>query len=75
MVIISDAKFHFNRLMLTLILASGALNPSPPPPRAWRTTEKTGPDRVNKNCDVTKRTSTYSKFKSNVVQTSLVRIE
>ena len=39
----THAKFHFNRLMLTLIFgirASGSL-------LAWRTTEKSGPDRVN----------------------------
>ena len=40
--IMTHAKFHFNQLMLTLILASGPLSP----PRAWRTTEKAGPDRV-----------------------------
>ena len=46
--IMTQAKFHFNRLMLTLIFgirASGA-----PLPRAWRTTEKAGPDRVNMKC-------------------------
>ena len=32
----THAKFHFNRLMLTLIFGI----------RAWRTTEKAGPDRV-----------------------------
>ena len=36
------AKFHFNRLMLTLIFGIRAFEP----PRAWRTTEKAGPDRV-----------------------------
>ena len=34
--IMAHAKFHFNRLMLTLIFGI----------RAWRTTEKAGPDRV-----------------------------
>ena len=38
------AKFHFNQLMLTLIF--GIRASEPPPPRAWRTTEKAGPDRV-----------------------------
>ena len=37
-------KFHFNWLMLTSIFFIWA---SEPPPRAWRTTEKAGPDRVN----------------------------
>ena len=41
--IMTHAKFHFNLLMLTLILVSGPLRP----PWAWRTTEKAGPDRVN----------------------------
>ena len=40
----THAKFHFNWLMLTLIFGIWA---SEPPPRAWRTTEKAGPDRVN----------------------------
>ena len=43
--IMTHAKFHFNRLMLTLISGVWASEP-PPPPRAWRTTEKAGPDRV-----------------------------
>ena len=42
MVIMTHAKFHFNWLMLTLIFGIGASEP----PRAWRTTEKAGPDRV-----------------------------
>ena len=37
MAIMIHAKFHFNRLMLILIFGI----------RAWRTTEKAGPDRVN----------------------------
>ena len=37
----THAKFHFNRLMLTLIFGIWASEP-----RAWRTTEKAGPDRV-----------------------------
>ena len=41
--IMIHAKFHFNGLMLTLIFGIRA---SEPPPRAWRTTEKAGPDRV-----------------------------
>ena len=40
--IMTHAKFYFNRLMLTLICAIRASEP----PRAWRTTEKAGPDRV-----------------------------
>ena len=43
--IMTHAKFYFNRLMLTLIFAIWASEP-PPPPGAWRTTEKAGPDRV-----------------------------
>ena len=42
--IMTHAKFHFNRLMLTLIFGIRA---SEPPPRAWRTTEKAGSDSVN----------------------------
>ena len=41
----THAKFHFNRLMLTLIFGIRASEP-PPPPWAWRTTEKAEPDRV-----------------------------
>ena len=41
--ITTHAKFQFNRLMLTLIFGIRASEP----PRAWRTTEKAGPDRVN----------------------------
>ena len=43
MAIMIHAKFHFNWLMLTLIFGIWASEP----PRAWRTTEKAGPDRVN----------------------------
>ena len=40
---ITHAKFHFNRFMLTLIFGTRTSNP-----RASRTTEKAGPDdRVN----------------------------
>ena len=42
MVIMTHAKFHFNRLMLTLVFGIRASEPAP----AWRLTEKTGPDRV-----------------------------
>ena len=45
--IMIHAKFHFNRLMLTMIIGIQASEPPPPPPLAWRTTEKAGPDRVN----------------------------
>ena len=44
--IMTHAKFHFNRLMLTLILGIRASEARPPPPGAWPTTEKAGPDRV-----------------------------
>ena len=44
MAIMTHAKFHFNWLMLTSIF--GIWASEPPPPRAWRTTEKAGPDRV-----------------------------
>ena len=47
MAIMTHAKFHFNWLMLTLIF--GIWASEPPPPRAWRTTEKAGPDRVKGN--------------------------
>ena len=40
--IMTHAKFYFNTPMLTLIFAIWASEP----PRAWRTTEKAGPDRV-----------------------------
>ena len=43
MAIMTYAKFNFNWLMLTLIFGIWASEP----PRAWRTTEKAGPDRVN----------------------------
>ena len=45
MAIMTHAKFRFNWLMLTLIF--GIWASEPPPPRAWQTTEKAGPDRVN----------------------------
>ena len=45
--IMTHAKFYFNRLMLTLIFVIRA---SEPPPRAWRTTEKAGLDRVKISC-------------------------
>ena len=38
MAIMTHAKFHFNRLMLTLIFGIWAC----PSPRAWRTTERPG---------------------------------
>ena len=40
--IMTHTKFHFNRMMLTLIFGIRASEP----PRAWRTTDKAGPDRV-----------------------------
>ena len=45
MVILTDAKFDFSRLMVTLISGIRASEPPPPPP-ALRTTEKAGPDGV-----------------------------
>ena len=45
MSVMIPAKFHFNRLMLTLIFGIRASVP-PPPPWARQTTEKAGPDRV-----------------------------
>ena len=44
MAIMTHAKSHFNWLMLTLIF--GIWASESPPPQAWRTTEKAGPDRV-----------------------------
>ena len=44
----THAKFNFNQLMLTLIFGIWASEP-PPPPRAWRMTEKAGPDRVKRS--------------------------
>ena len=44
MAIMTRAKFLFNRLMLTLIF--GIWASERPPPRAWQTTEKAGPDKV-----------------------------
>ena len=44
MALTTHAKFYSNRLMLTLIFGIWA---SEPPPWAWRSTEKAGPDRVN----------------------------
>ena len=40
--IMTHAKVHFNRLMLTLIFSIRAFES----PRAWRTTEKAGPSKV-----------------------------
>ena len=42
--IMTHAKFHFDGLKLTMIF--GIRSSEPPPPQAWRTTEKAGPDRV-----------------------------
>ena len=39
MAIMTHAKFHFDRVMLTLVFAIWASEP-------WRTTEKAGPYRV-----------------------------
>ena len=47
MAIMTHEKFHFNRLMVTLIFGIRACEPPPPPPKARRTTEKAGPDRIN----------------------------
>ena len=42
--IMTHAKFHFNRLMLTLIFGIRASEPL----WAWQTTEKARPDRVKR---------------------------
>ena len=47
----THAKLNFNQLMLTLIFGIRA---SEAPPRAWRTTEKAGPDRVNTQTEIIK---------------------
>ena len=47
MAVITQVKFHFNQLMVTLIFGIWASESSPPPARAWQTTEKVGPDMVN----------------------------
>ena len=44
MTIITPAKFHLNRLMITLIF--GIRASQPPFPKARQTTEKAGPGRV-----------------------------
>ena len=44
--VMTHAKFHFNRLMLTLTFGIRASEPHSPPPRSWRTPEKAGLDRV-----------------------------
>ena len=49
--IMTRAKFHFNQMMLTLIFGVWASEP-PPPPQAWRATEKAGPDRVKEHTDL-----------------------
>ena len=46
MAIITLAKFHLNRLMITLIFGIRASEPPPPSPKARQTTEKAGPGRV-----------------------------
>ena len=47
MAVMTDAKFHSNRLMLTLIFGIWASEPLP----AWLSTEKAGPDRLNSVVD------------------------
>ena len=55
MAIMTHTKFHSNRLMLTLVFGIWASEPPPPPPpRAWRSTDKTGPDRVKQRQAVSK---------------------
>ena len=46
--IMTQEKFHFNRLMVTLIFGNRASEL--PPPQARRTTEKAWPDRVKSMC-------------------------
>ena len=45
MAILNHAKFHFNRLMVTLTF--GILASEPSPRADWRTTEEARPDRIN----------------------------
>ena len=63
MAIMTHAKFHFNWLMLTSIFGIWA---SEPPPRAWRTTEKAGPDRV-KNKEFTSLTLRIMNQNNNII--------
>ena len=46
MAMMTHAKFHFSQLMVTLIF--GIWASEPPSPRAWQTTQKVGPERVNR---------------------------
>ena len=50
--IMTHAKFHFNRLVLTL---SFFIRASESPCRVWRMTEKAGPDRVNRSHTTTEK--------------------
>ena len=45
MSLLTHAEFHFHRLMVTLIF--GIRASEPPPPGAWRTTEKVGLNQEN----------------------------
>ena len=45
MAIMTHAKFHFSRLMVTLIFDIRASELPPPPPPTWRTTQEAEPDR------------------------------
>ena len=65
--IMTHAKFYFNRLMLTLIFAIRASEP----PRAWRTTEKAGPDRVK---GFLVETSAFNQIGRHLVTNWLVRV-
>ena len=65
MAIMTHAKFHFNWLMLTSI--SGIWASERGGARAWRTTEKAGPDRVKCEQNVLLR---YTLIK-NMIKTSV----
>ena len=72
MAIMTHAKFHCNWLMLTPIFGIWA---SEPPPRAWRTTEKAGPDRVNANWTLeAPKKQLYHSCRKQVVSASVIFI-
>ena len=64
--VMTHAKFHFNRLMLTLIFGIRASDP----PRAWRTTKKAGLDRVKGGVQAKFRNFTVSQQQSYSLETT-----